>query len=206
MKSYNSLVVVKCIKGKEFGEFIKFFKEYYQHVMTRKSSLSKIYGMYEVRNQHCYIVMQNLLFNVNTKTCMVYDLKGADMKRFALFKEEKMFTGRDTNLKLDRNAEPFCLPSQDYDESLTMLERDCNFLVEKQVIDYSLLLVVDPLKRTLRIGIIDFMRPFTIFERFENIYKKILHSGADPTVIQPKSYKDRFFTSIEKFLLRTDTL
>jgi hypothetical protein len=36
-------------------------------------------------------------------------------------------------------------------------------------------------------GIIDYMRPYHLMEKIENIYKEI-KSGRDPTVIPPNSY------------------
>lgn len=37
-------------------------------------------------------------------------------------------------------------------------------------------------------GIIDFMRPYRIFEMVEHIYKKMLNKYV-PTVVDPKPYK-----------------
>ena len=83
-----------------------------------------------------------------------------------------------------------------------MLQKDCEFLLRQEVIDYSLLVMVDIDKNLVRFGIIDFMRPFHLIERVENIYKKMI-KGNNPTVVDPKNYESRFFGALKKYFLRS---
>lgn len=103
---------------------------------------------------------------------------------------------------MDRNGEPLYLNEKEYDTIESVLEKDCGFLLKQEVIDYSLLLFVDVEKNSIRMGIIDFMRPFNLIERVENIYKKIV-KGNNPTVVGPKHYQSRFFGAMKKYFLRS---
>jgi hypothetical protein len=67
------------------------------------------------------------------------------------------------------------------------------------VIDYSLLVIQSDLN--LRLGIIDFMRPYHIFEKIENIYKEFKF-GKDPTVMPPQQYSERFILAMRKYFMR----
>jgi hypothetical protein len=64
-----------------------------------------------------------------------------------------------------------------------MIEDDVNFLCKHEVIDYSLLVVEN--EQTLRLGIIDFMRPYHLKEKIEKKFKEIKY-GQDPTVLPPQ--------------------
>ena len=55
----------------------------------------------------------------------------------------------------------------------------------------------------LRLGIIDFMRPYHIFEKLENMYKKA-KMGNDPTVIPPNQYGERFFNAMTKYFIKVN--
>lgn len=109
------------------------------------SLLAKIFGIFEVslKGKTCNcVVMQNIFFRLNMKKVIVYDLKGSEANRFATPKG-KSFTGLDTNFKVDRNSSPISLPAELHDRVLATLQNDCNFLGKQQVIDYSLLLIIN---------------------------------------------------------------
>lgn len=208
-KSHNDMIVMKFINDKEFEEFRKFASAYIEYVreakLTRNDSLlAKIFGIFEVNMRgkvHNCVVMQNIFFRLNMKKVVVYDLKGSEANRFAVPKEGKGFTGLDTNFKVDRNSEPLSLPAEIYDRVLATLQNDCNFLGRQQVIDYSLLLIINPEEAQVRMGIIDFMRPYQIFEKIENFYKEMKLS-ATPTVIPPNLYSERFMQAMKHYFLR----
>lgn len=79
------------------------------------------------------------------------------------------YTGQDTNFKIDKNGEPYILQPNEYDKVIKILEDDSNFLKDHSVIDYSLLVIST--KNSLRIGIIDYMRPYHLMEKLETLYK-----------------------------------
>ena len=45
--------------------------------------------MYEVDNDKCLIVMQNISFNLDQKSILCYDLKGSDFKRFSNYRDSR---------------------------------------------------------------------------------------------------------------------
>jgi hypothetical protein len=53
----------------------------------------------------------------------------------------------------------------------------------------------------IRMGIIDFMRPYQIFEKLENFYKE-MKLASTPTVIPPKEYSDRFMQAMKHYFLK----
>ena len=67
------------------------------------------------------------------------------------------------------------------------------------MIDYSLLLIST--KTSMRLGIIDYMRPYHLMEKIETLYKEI-KSGKDPTVIPPNSYAERFVSAMRKYFIK----
>lgn len=111
----------------------------------------------------------------------------------------KSFTGQDTNFKIDKEGEPYIIEAVEYDKIIKILEEDSVFLREHAVIDYSLLVIES--KDSLRLGIIDYMRPYQLMEKLETIYKEF-KSGRDPTVIPPHSYAERFISAMKKYFLK----
>lgn len=143
--------------------------------------------------------MQNIFFGL-TDIKKVYDLKGSENNR--LFKPSNLkerFTGLDTNFKIDKDSQPYILKPESYFSMLKSLENDINFLKGQNIIDYSLLLI--EAGEQIRIGIIDFMRPYHFIEKLENFYKE-MKNKSEPTVIKPANYAERFLSSIKKYLNR----
>jgi hypothetical protein len=54
---------------------------------------------------------------------------------------------------------------------------------------------------SLRMGIIDFMRPYHFVEKIETLYKEI-KSGKDPTVIPPQQYAERFVKAMRRYFAK----
>ncbi len=176
--------------------------------MGKKDSLlAKIYGIYEIsmrgKEYHC-VVMQNLFFGIENIT-KVYDLKGSEVNRLTMPETEKSYTGQDTNFKIDKDNEPYIIEGEDYERVMEILENDANFLRESEVIDYSLLAIEfwEEGRNNLRLGVIDFMRPYHILEKIENMYKKA-KMGNDPTVIPPENYSERFISAMRKYFIKVN--
>ena len=70
--------------------------------------------------------------------------------------------------------------------------------------DYSLLVLLDVEKEELVVGIIDYVRQYTIDKHIETIVKSagiIGGRGKIPTVISPKHYKIRFREAMDQYFL-----
>lgn len=107
--------------------------------------------------------MQNIFFGLQSVD-KVYDLKGSEVNRLNMPPEgAKSSTGQDTNFKIDKEGEPYIIKAHEYNRIISVLEEDSAFLKAKQVIDYSLLVIES--KNSLRLGIIDYMRPYQLMEK-----------------------------------------
>ena len=105
-----------------------------------------------------------MFFNIDTSTAKVYDLKGSQINRLStLALNQKTATGLDTNFKIDKNHQPYLIEQKQYRYLWESLEDDILFLSRNEVIDYSLLVIQKD--KDLRLGVIDFMRPYHFFEK-----------------------------------------
>jgi 1-phosphatidylinositol-3-phosphate 5-kinase len=77
---------------------------------------------------------------------------------------------------------------------------DSLYMSKHQIIDYSLFLVINPLKRTVRVGIIDYVRHYNFREVIEQRFKETMSKEA-PTVINPEQYKRRFRAAMDKYFI-----
>lgn len=64
--------------------------------------------------------------------------------------------------------------------------------------DYSLLVGLD--EKFLILGIIDYIRKFTIEKRIESYLKQVVDQRL-PTIVNPNIYKNRFIEAMEKYFL-----
>lgn len=100
--------------------------------------------------------MENLLLGVDENVAIKYDLKGSERNRYVPIVSRKQ-VALDTNFLHDMKSRPIPLQFQMRKMLQIAIANDSIFLSQHQVIDYSLLLIIDPVKKTLRIGIIDYI-------------------------------------------------
>mmetsp|Transcript_25743 Transcript_25743/g.34399 ORF Transcript_25743/g.34399 Transcript_25743/m.34399 type:complete len:101 (-) Transcript_25743:430-732(-) len=100
--------------------------------------------------------MENLLLNVDDSVAIKYDLKGSRRNRFIQRKSAQQVT-LDNNLLFDRKSRP--LPMQNSMKRLLKIAiaNDSLYLTKHSIIDYSMFVIINPLKRTIRVGIIDYI-------------------------------------------------
>lgn len=150
----------------DFGP--KYFEHMFKHSYEDKPSvLIKIFGMFEKKyknNSVYYIVMENLFYGMPSERT-VYDLKGSEAKRW---NRKGGSTLLDTNFIIDQNGEPlpvlknnygffiFYSYSKEYISKAFIL--DSEFLEKCEVVDYSLLVVIDRERQILKLGIIDYLQ------------------------------------------------
>lgn len=79
-----------------------------------------------------------------------------------------------------------------------VIQRDASFLEKNHVMDYSLLVGVDD--NFLIVGIIDYIRKFTIDKRIESYLKQVVDQRL-PTVVNPSVYKNRFLEAMNRYFL-----
>ena len=77
--------------------------------------------------------------------------------------------------------------------------RDASFLEKNYVMDYSLLVGLD--NNLLVVGIIDYIRKFTIDKRIESYLKQVVDQSKLPTIVSPHVYKNRFIEAMDRYFL-----
>ena len=83
------------------------------------------------------------------------------------------------------------------------LHNDSFFLSGREVIDYSLLVGFDHANGEVLVGVIDYIRKYTLDKRLETGMKSMgrIVGQAVPTVIDPTAYKQRFRAAMERFFM-----
>lgn len=77
---------------------------------------------------------------------------------------------------------------------------DSLFLSSLYVMDYSLIVGIDEESQRLVIGIVDYIRQYTLDKQIEMLIKSQQGSQL-PTVIAPKDYKQRFRTAMWNYFV-----
>lgn len=68
------------------------------------------------------------------------------------------------------------------------------------MMDYSLLVGLDE-NNLLIVGIIDYIRKFTIDKRIESFMKQVVDQSKLPTIVSPHVYKNRFIEAMDRYFL-----
>lgn len=147
--------------------------------------------------------MENINHGLLGKNIKVYDLKGSKSNRF----DEEGIIGEtllDTNYNLERNGDPLAFlppPNLDLFEAISL---DSQFLAENEIVDYSLLVIMDIDNKVLKVGIIDYLQNFSLMKKGEYLIKKFKNLGKNPTIVSPDTYANRFFNQMKRYFVQLD--
>eukprot|EP00629_Pelagomonadales_sp_RCC1024_P016914 CAMPEP_0119289286 /NCGR_PEP_ID=MMETSP1329-20130426/38774_1 /TAXON_ID=114041 /ORGANISM="Genus nov. species nov., Strain RCC1024" /LENGTH=1488 /DNA_ID=CAMNT_0007290085 /DNA_START=1173 /DNA_END=5636 /DNA_ORIENTATION=- len=192
--------------------------------------LVKVLGVYQIgshnrvngkRIMEQVVVMENL-FHECSITC-AFDLKGSTRSRYARVRttesakltsqepeEPATFAPRRAHpVLLDENFVEFTngrpLPMHDQAKAYfnSAVLNDTLFLSLINVVDYSILVGLDEEHHELVVGIIDYMRQYDILKKMERMGKSVgmIAGQAEPTVIQPPNYRNRFQAAMERYFM-----
>ena len=230
-KSIDQKYILKYISKSEFKMFIDnctqlfhYNTKYLFHNMP--SALTKILGVYKIKikraketkiEKYYILLMENLYYGMkndsndsnNKAKIKVYDLKGSKLNRY--IPKNQQVSGKvllDTNYLEDYNGKPIAVDKNVYKIFRTAIHNDSLILNKMNIIDYSLLLILDETEKEndglnlIKLGIIDYTRKYTWDKQLES-YGKILMNGISvkPTIINPDAYRNRFIKEIEKYLI-----
>ena len=81
------------------------------------------------------------------------------------------------------------------------LHNDTFFLSKANIVDYSLLVIINRTTKKLRFGVIDYVQQYTLDKILESRFKKVIGYGEDPTIIDPEQYKKRFKEAMNKYFV-----
>ncbi|KAH9065873.1 hypothetical protein EDB87DRAFT_1776509 [Lactarius vividus] len=183
---------------------------------NRPTLLAKVLGCYKISfkksgkdkgsgrwksTQMNLIVMENLFYD--RRFSKIYDLKGSTRNRHV------KSTGRENEVLLDENLvqsahlAPFYLREHSKRILRGALYNDSKFLADINVMDYSLVVGVDGEKNELVVGIVDYVRTYTLDKKLETWVKESGFLGGagkgEPTVVTPKLYRQRFASAMERY-------
>jgi hypothetical protein len=176
------------------------------------------------------ILMENLFYGKESldkiNDIKAYDLKGSKSNRYISKKDQKPNQVLpDTNFKEDFNGEPITLERNMAELLKAAVHNDSLILSKMNVVDYSLLLIIDnnpnqdsniPKNssydvftnthqlfniKSIRVGIIDYVRKYTWDKQLEHVGKIIINRLQLPTIVNPVNYRERFKEAIDDFFI-----
>ncbi|KAM3955868.1 LOW QUALITY PROTEIN: 1-phosphatidylinositol 3-phosphate 5-kinase fab1 [Aphomia sociella] len=204
-KTEDDRYVLKEMTKPEWQQFLEFAPHYFNYVTNchqnkLPSLLARILGVYSVGGAGGVLVMENVWYDCGP-LAKRFDLKGSSRHRLAA-DTQPLAVLMDENLLNLRWETQLHVQSHTARALWAGVERDCGFLAAHCVMDYSLLLGLQ--RRTLVLGVIDYIRTFTWDKKLEHLVKKNLGSG-QPTVVSPEEYKQRFCAACRKYFLHCPT-
>ena len=121
------------------------------------------------------------------------DLKAGEGDAPVLLDENLLHMIRDSPLYVRPNAKS---------QFMKAIKTDSRFLAVNTIIDYSLLVGIDDQRRELVVGVIDYVRNFTLDKKLEMAWKMLISQGkAKPTIMAPDYYQERFSEKMDLYFL-----
>ncbi|XP_076663610.1 1-phosphatidylinositol 3-phosphate 5-kinase fab1 isoform X2 [Andrena cerasifolii] len=218
-KSRDDRFIIKEMSRLEMQIFLDFAPNYFSYMekcqQTKQPTLlGKIVGVYRVSFKNnttnaalrtSVLVMENLFYN-RTITDK-FDLKGSVRNRLANPDDvchEGELVLLDENLLNMSCDSPLYIRSHSKAVLNRAIEQDTKFLADNSVMDYSLLVGLEPNSDELVLGIIDYIRTFTWDKKLETMVKKsgiLGGQGKLPTIISPEEYRARFIAAMHRYFL-----
>ncbi|XP_076228988.1 1-phosphatidylinositol 3-phosphate 5-kinase fab1 isoform X2 [Nomia melanderi] len=218
-KSRDDRFIIKEMSRLEMQIFLNFAPNYFAYMekcqQTKQPTLlGKIVGVYRVSFKNnttnaalrtSVLVMENLFYN-RTITDK-FDLKGSVRNRL-VNPDDMCHEGElvllDENLLNMSCDSPLYIRSHSKAVLNRAIEQDTKFLADNSVMDYSLLVGLEPNSDELVLGIIDYIRTFTWDKKLETMVKKsgiLGGQGKLPTIISPEEYRARFIAAMHRYFL-----
>ncbi|XP_003403346.2 1-phosphatidylinositol 3-phosphate 5-kinase [Bombus terrestris] len=218
-KSRDDRFIIKEMSRLEMQIFIDFAPNYFSYMekcqQTKQPTLlGKIVGVYRVSFKNnttnaalrtSVLVMENLFYK-RTITDK-FDLKGSVRNRL-VNPDDTCHEGElvllDENLLNMSCDSPLYIRSHSKAVLNRAIEQDTKFLADNSVMDYSLLVGLEPNSDELVLGIIDYIRTFTWDKKLETMVKKtgiLGGQGKLPTIISPEEYRARFIAAMHRYFL-----
>lgn len=218
-KTRDDRFIIKEMSRLEMQIFLEFAPNYFSYMekcqQTKQPTLlGKIVGVYRVSFKNnttnaalrtSVLVMENLFYKraITDK----FDLKGSVRNRL-VNPDDMCHEGElvllDENLLNMSCDSPLYIRSHSKAVLNKAIEQDTKFLADNSVMDYSLLVGLEPNSDELVLGIIDYIRTFTWDKKLETMVKKsgiLGGQGKLPTIISPEEYRARFIAAMHRYFL-----
>lgn len=224
MQSRDERYMFKFVDSQEFQMFIKNAHAYFDHMarsLFKKypTVLCQILGAFTVSwkkdndpygRQYGFgpeasptkhvLVMPNIFYN--KQIVKVFDLKGSKRNRYLPDPDPKA-TLLDHNFLEFTRGHPLPLDDQSKEYLHAAIHNDTLYLERNNIVDYSMLVGMDHGggKKTLVLGIIDYLRIYTWDKRIESGAKSMISPHVQPTIVSPKNYKGRFRDEMNRYFM-----
>ncbi|KAK4129432.1 hypothetical protein N657DRAFT_74231 [Parathielavia appendiculata] len=207
LKTLDERFILKSLSPSETSSFLRFAPDYFS-IMAEAlfhdlpSVIAKMFGFFRIFIKNPLtnteikldlLVMENLFYD--RCPSRTFDLKGSMRNR------KIQSTGEQNEVLLDENMVEYIYESPLFarEHSKRLLRasvfNDTLFLAKQDVMDYSLMVAVDEVKKEIAVGIIDCIRTYTWDKQLESWIKNRGFAGGGrnrPTVTSPREYKSRF--------------
>ena len=108
----------------------------------------------------------------------------------------------DENYRNSRIEDKIILKEEDKQKLIEQLSRDTQFLASQNIMDYSLIAMIDRSSMKVIIGIVDYFRTYTFDKAMESFVKRTRFFAENhllPTIISPEEYQGRFMSSMHEY-------
>ncbi|KAI8086362.1 uncharacterized protein BX664DRAFT_264746 [Halteromyces radiatus] len=196
----------------EKDAFLRFAPKYFDYIketIDTPSILAKIFGFYTVQMRTMddkkqvlnidVIVMEQLFYGQSISK--IFDFKGIPDRQV----DEERRSQPDVTLWDGDWREGYRMGYVTHEQSRewvqTAIERDTQFLSNGNIMDYSLLVGVDKIKKELTVGIVDFIGAYTWYKKIESKSKSTIHRNREVTVLPPDQYRLRFCREVFDYFI-----
>lgn len=182
-RTQDGRFVVKQVTRTEFVMFLDAAFEYFKHMHKAffqrfDTMLVKILGAYKVvtaprnagvrsRTTRYLIVMENLFYGRNIPARLTFDLKGKSRSQKAQAEGADDTVLLDADLLKYTHGHPLALSESAKRRLNWSVLHDTELLAQIKVVDYSLLVGLDPKTGDLLIGVIDYLRRYDMLKKIE---------------------------------------
>lgn len=147
------------------------------------------------------------VFNKKEGSIQRYDLKGSKLNRYIdQSKRKKDEVLLDTNFKEDFNGNPIIFDMMIYKLLMAAIINDSLLLSKMNIMDYSLFIMIEDITegeinaKSIRLGIIDYVRKYTWDKQLEKFGKKMIYRE-NPTIDNPINYRQRFREAMSTYFI-----
>nr|CAH8839447.1 unnamed protein product [Trichobilharzia regenti] len=208
-------------KNSASGEAHRFDVLVMENLFHGRTHLAYIYDLKgSLRKRLADESSNNITLSTNTATCNTDPAQEMDetVSNSAISSSGLAFSTKDNGLpsEIDKKHIPVLLDQNLLNASIDnplylrvhsknalahCLNTDTTFLANLFIMDYSLLVGVDTTSNQLVVGLIDYLRKFTLDKRLEMIIKQTITSaqGPMPTILTPDLYRERFLYQLHSY-------
>lgn len=215
LKTLDNSFVLKSLSAVETTAFLGFAPAYFSILAESlfhelPSVIAKTVGFFQISIRNPVtntdikldLLVTEYLF-YDRAPSRIFDLKGSMRNR----RTESSSTGQQNEVLLDENMVEFIYESplfvRDYSKNLlqSSVWNDTLFLARQNVMDYSLMIAIDEANKELVVGIVDYVRTYTLDKKLESWIKDRGFAGRGknrPMIRRPKEYKSRFREAMKR--------